>query len=70
MRKQCCIICGKPLNGGIIINGKEICQSCEEKVIKVNMDTDFYTYYKNCIKKYIIYPMIRGEDSKCQNYHL
>lgn len=70
MKKQCCIICGKPLNGGIIINGKGICISCEKKIINVRMDTDFYMYYKNCIKKSIIYPMIRGEDSKCQNYHL
>ncbi|WP_315116802.1 sigma factor G inhibitor Gin [uncultured Clostridium sp.] len=70
MKRQCCIICGKPLNRGIILNGKGICQNCEEKMVNVRMDTDFYLYYKNCIKKYLTYSMLRGEDNRCQNYHL
>ncbi|WP_125154552.1 sigma factor G inhibitor Gin [Clostridium rectalis] len=70
MKKRCCIVCGKPLKNGIIVNGKGVCLNCEQKIIKVNMDTDFYKYYKDCIKKFIICPWIRGEDRRCQIYHL
>jgi hypothetical protein len=70
MRKAVCIICRKPLSSGIIVNGKRICKSCEERLIKSEMDTDFYEYYKDCIKKTIVYAELKGEDVNCQNYHL
>ncbi|BDR63112.1 hypothetical protein K144316041_00460 [Clostridium tetani] len=70
MKKISCVMCRKPLNNGIMIKGIRICKSCEEKMIKEDTITDFYSYYVNCIKKYIIYQMIKGEDTKCQNYHL
>jgi hypothetical protein len=70
MKRQVCIICRKPLNNGIIVNGKRICKSCEERLINAEMDTDFYEYYKNCIKNTIVETELRGEDTRCQNYHL
>lgn len=70
MKKVSCVMCRRPLNNGIIIKGIGICKSCEEKMIKEDMITDFYGYYLNCIKKHIIYQMIKGEDTRCQNYHL
>lgn len=70
MKKLHCIICGKPLGNGIMINGNGVCLDCEKRIVNTDMNTDFYRYYKNCIKKYMIYPMIRGEDNNCQNYHL
>lgn len=70
MEKKYCIICRKPLKDGIIINGRGMCKLCEERLIKMELDTDFYEYYKECIKKSIIEPMIKGEDIKCQSYHL
>ncbi|ERI95538.1 hypothetical protein HMPREF1982_00168 [Clostridiales bacterium oral taxon 876 str. F0540] len=70
MKKQACIICRKPLNNGIIINGKRICKCCEERLINSDMNTDFYDYYKDCIKKTIVQVTLRGEDTRCLNYHL
>lgn len=70
MIKRYCIICRKPLNDGIIIDGKGICRCCEEKLIKTNINTDFYTYYKDCIKKNLAESIMREEDNKCRNYHL
>ena len=70
MKKQCCIICRKPLKDGIMINGRGICKFCEERLAKVEINTDFYDFYKECIKRTITEPMLRGEDRKCQNYHL
>ncbi|MCM0647082.1 sigma factor G inhibitor Gin [Clostridium swellfunianum] len=70
MKRHTCIICRKPLNSGIIVNGKRICKSCEERLINAEIGTDFYEYYKNCIKKTIVYTELKGEDSRCQNYHL
>lgn len=70
MKRQECIICRKPLISGIIVNGKRICKSCEERLTKAEMDTDFYEYYKNCIKKTIVQVTLKGEDIKCQSYHL
>jgi hypothetical protein len=70
MKRQTCIICRKPLNGGIMINGKRICKCCEERLINSDMDTDFYNYYKNCIKNTIVQIALKGEESRCQNYHL
>lgn len=70
MKRQECIICRKPLNSGIMVNGKRICKSCEERLINAEIDTDFYEYYKNCIKKTIVQTELRGEDTRCQSYHL
>lgn len=70
MKRQVCIICRKPLNSGIIISGKRICKCCEEKIVNTQMDTDFYEYYKNCIKKNIVQNALKGEEINCQNYHL
>lgn len=70
MKRQPCIICRKPLNSGIIVNGKRICKSCEERMVNAEMDTDFYEYYKDCIKKTIVQTALKGEDIKCQSYHL
>ncbi|MBC8060195.1 MAG: sigma factor G inhibitor Gin [Clostridiaceae bacterium] len=70
MKKHDCTICGKHLNGGIIVNGIGICRSCEERLINTEVDTDFYTYYKDCIKKTIVPSLIKEEEINCQNYHL
>ena len=70
MRKHICTICGKPLNGGIIINGAGICKNCEERLINTEVETDFYIYYKDCIRKTIVQPLIREAETNCQNYHL
>jgi hypothetical protein len=70
MKRQACIICRKPLSNGIIVNGKRICKSCEERLVNAEMDTDFYEYYMNCIKNTIVQTQLRGEDTRCQNYHL
>ena len=70
MKRQGCIICRKPLNSGIMVNGKRICKSCEERLINAEMDTDFYEYYKDCIRKTIVQTELRGEDTRCQSYHL
>lgn len=69
MIKCCCIICRKPLKNGIIIGGRGICKSCEEKLTNANMDTDFYIYYKDCIKKNLGESIMREEDKDCMNYH-
>lgn len=70
MKKQQCIICRKPLNNGIIINGRGICKSCEERLIKEDINTDFYIYYKDCLKRTVTQSVLRGEDNYCQrNYH-
>lgn len=69
MTRQHCIICRKPLNDGIIISGKGICRCCEEKMINTAIDTDFYAFYKNCIKRSIAPAVIRGEESNWQSYH-
>lgn len=70
MKKHDCIICGKPLNDGIIINGSGICKNCEHRILGTNAETDFYTYYIQCIKRTIAQSLIKGEDINCQNYHL
>ena len=51
--KTSCIICSKSCRNGIIIKGKLICSECEKKIVSSNVDTDFYQYYKNQIKKNI-----------------
>ena len=70
MNKQTCILCRKPLNNGIMINGRGICKCCEEKLINVQIDTDFYQYYKECIKKTMTKYMLREVENRCPNYHL
>lgn len=49
--KTSCIICSKYCRNGIIIKGKLICSECEKKIVSSNVNTDFYQYYKNQIKK-------------------
>lgn len=70
MKKQKCIICRKPLNDGIIIYGTGICKSCEERIIIAKANTDFYEYYKKCIKKTLVQFIPRGVNKDCQDYHL
>lgn len=70
MKKQYCIICGKPLNSGIILNGKGICNDCEKRMINSKMNTDFYEFYKDCIRKNLVHTIIKDEEIKCQNYQL
>lgn len=70
MKKMCCIICRKPLNDGIMINGRKLCKTCEERLIKLQVTTDFYEYYKEKIKRSVVHLMLRGERNNCQNYHL
>ena len=70
MKKQCCIVCRRPLNDGIIINGRGICKSCEKRVSSLKVNTDFYDYYRDCIRKNIVDPMLKKEEEMiCQNYH-
>ena len=70
MKKHNCTLCGKHLNGGIIINGTGICKNCEERLINTQVETDFYTYYKDCIRKTIVQSLIKEAEINCQNYHL
>lgn len=70
MIKYNCAICGKSSNNGIMINGMRICCSCENRIVSLQMGTDFYTYMKNSIKKSMVQSLIRGADIRCQNYHL
>jgi Inhibitor of sigma-G Gin. len=70
MQKRKCIICGKPLNNGIMINGRGICKNCEDRIAHSESGTDFYEYYKSCIRKRIVHYMIRGVEYNCQNYPL
>ncbi|MHC6181380.1 sigma factor G inhibitor Gin [Clostridium sp. JNZ X4-2] len=69
MKKKYCIICGKPLSNGIIIYGRGICPRCEERLINLENNLDFYEYYRKKIKKTIVHYIIRGETMNCQNYH-
>lgn len=70
MNKHNCIICGKSSNDGIIIYGTWICKNCEERLLYTNIETDFYIYYKECIRKTIVQSLLKGADINCQNYHL
>lgn len=51
MKKQRCIICDKEFNSGIIIKGRGICTFCKDRLMNLNEETDFYEYYRRCIKK-------------------
>ncbi|MDO4535564.1 MAG: sigma factor G inhibitor Gin [Clostridium perfringens] len=52
MNNEICIICGKP-GYGIMIRGKLICKSCENKVIECDLNSEFYEFYKNRLKEEI-----------------
>lgn len=70
MNKPYCIICGKRLSGGIIIKGARICKACEERIVSTQVDTDFYEYYKECIKNKLVHSILKGESFNCRNYRL
>jgi hypothetical protein len=53
-----------------MVNGKRICKSCEERLVSAEMGTDFYEYYKDCIRNTIVQAELKGEDTRCQSYHL
>ncbi|WP_163195599.1 sigma factor G inhibitor Gin [Clostridium thermarum] len=59
MEKQRCIICRKTLNDGIIINGRILCKACENRLINAKVNTDFYNYYRDCIKKTVVDLLLR-----------
>lgn len=56
-----CILCKKPLNDGIIINGRGICKSCIERMINLESNNDFYEYYKKCMKRYIVADLLKRD---------
>lgn len=68
MEKQRCIICRKSLNNGIIINGRIICKSCEDRVVNSTVNTDFYNYYRDCIKKTVVDLLLREKSTRSQSY--
>lgn len=68
MKKQICILCRKHLSDGIIVNGKLICRSCEHKLVNSGVSTDFYEYYKECIKRYIAEPLEKNNSLRYQQY--
>ena len=70
MNKHNCIICGKSSKDGIIVYGTGICKCCEERLVNIDIETDFYSYYKECIKRTIVQLLLKGADSNCQDYHL
>ncbi|SHK74748.1 Inhibitor of sigma-G Gin [Clostridium cavendishii DSM 21758] len=57
--KTSCIMCNKTSKNGIIIRGKYICSECETKIVNSDINTDFYEYYKNHIKKNISLSLIK-----------
>lgn len=57
--KTSCIVCNKTSKNGIIIKGKHICRECENKIVNSDVNTDFYEYYKNHIKKNISASLIK-----------
>ena len=59
MDKQKCIICRKELSGGIMINGRVICKSCEDRLVMADVDTDLYEYYRDCLKKTVVGALLR-----------
>lgn len=71
MEKIKCIICGKPLKqNAIIIYGRCICSHCEERILNCDINTDFYKYYKECIKRTIISSVKKeGEELQCTDCH-
>lgn len=69
MKKRSCIICGKPINNGIMIYGRGICTCCEKRLVNLGYTTDFYNYYIERIRKVIVQDVIRGEEINCRSYH-
>lgn len=63
-----CIVCRKPLNNGIIVYGRGICENCEKRLLSIDSETDFYEFYKNCIKKNLVQHIPRGVNEKCRDY--
>ncbi|SHK51420.1 Inhibitor of sigma-G Gin [Hathewaya proteolytica DSM 3090] len=70
MCRDICSICERPLDSGIMILGKTICCNCEEKIIQADINTDFYEYYKEKLKKCVINRVIKKERYTCNKYHL
>ncbi|SMC27291.1 Inhibitor of sigma-G Gin [Clostridium acidisoli DSM 12555] len=68
MKKHNCIICNRPLENGIIVNGKGICNNCESRLVNLQVGNDFYEYYKHCIKKKFIHFKVVPDN--CQDYQL
>ena len=68
MKKHNCIICRKPIDNGIIVNGKCICSACEKRLVNLQVGSDFYEYYKQCIKKKFV--QFKVVEEICQNYQL
>lgn len=68
MNKIHCIICGKVLSDGIMIYNRGMCKCCEQKLMNMDVNTDFYKYYARCLRKSIVPLIIRGEELSCQNY--
>ncbi|OPJ61055.1 sigma factor G inhibitor Gin [Clostridium oryzae] len=68
MRKQKCIICRKELNSGIIINGRVICKACEKRLLSVGLNTDFYDFYRDCIKKAMVQTILNERTEVQKNY--
>ncbi|WP_426348248.1 sigma factor G inhibitor Gin [Alloiococcus sp. CFN-8] len=66
--KKSCILCRKSKSDGIVINGKRICKSCEEKLISIKAGNDFYEYYKECIKRDILSLTLRNKMINCTSY--
>lgn len=54
VRDKVCIICGKTNCRGIIIMDKKICLDCEEKAVKADIKSDFYSDYKDKIIKNVV----------------
>ncbi|MBU5591697.1 sigma factor G inhibitor Gin [Clostridium sp. MSJ-4] len=68
MSKGICILCRKSINDGIIINGKYICKACEDRLVNANVETDFYEYYKECIKKHLVEHMVKSNYLNMEQY--
>ncbi|WP_297522877.1 sigma factor G inhibitor Gin [uncultured Clostridium sp.] len=49
-----CIICGKTKCRGIVIMDKKICLDCEEKAVKADIRSEFYTDYKEKIFRSVV----------------
>lgn len=70
MDKNNCLMCRKPQNNGIIIYGVKICRECEERLISEEVNTDFYKYFKDRIKKSVVSFILGGDENNWQNYRL
>ncbi|MBW6410338.1 sigma factor G inhibitor Gin [Clostridium sp. YB-6] len=50
MMNKKCFVCSKFDDNGIILNGKKICNRCENEIINLSIINPEYNYYKNKIK--------------------